>query len=453
MTDATWEHELKHQPLREDIRWLGQLLGQILREQAGEATFALEEALRLGFKQLRATPDDGALRDQLEGLVAGLDTATAARVLRAFTLYFQLANLAEEHHRVRRIRQYGQASAAPPAAGSLEALVARLAAEEVPPQALQAALDRLSVEPVLTAHPTEALRRTVLEKLQGLEAALTQRDAGVLEPGERRRLEARIAAEIEALWQTDEVHRRAPTVLDEVRHGLHFLDGVLFEAAPQVLEGLEAALARHYPGHAFRVPAFLRFGAWMGGDRDGNPHVTAETTYQALLTAHRLMARRHLAVAERLAVDLSQSTHRVGVSAALVAGLEADAARFPEVVREARERNPFEPYRQKLAVIQHRLARTLAAWPETLREALGHEPAEAPVGYADAAALAEEVACLARSLEAHQGARVARDGLAAWQRQLATFGFHGARLDVRQHARVHAEALADLVDTLRLLPA
>ncbi|MEB3196619.1 MAG: phosphoenolpyruvate carboxylase [Candidatus Sericytochromatia bacterium] len=446
-----WENERKHQPLREDIRYLGNLLGQVLREQAGPEVYAREEELRLGFKQLRATPDDQALRARLEAAIAELDTATAAQVLRAFTLYFQLVNLAEQHHRVRRIRQRGQEAEAPAPAGSLDAVIGGLVGQGVSPAALQALLNQLSIAPVLTAHPTEALRRTVLEKLHGLSHALTARDSGVLEPAERRRLDARIAAEIECLWQTDEVHHRAPSVLDEVRHGLYYLDEVLFDAAPRVWQSLEEALAHHYPQASWTVPPFLRFGSWMGGDRDGNPYVTAETTYEALLMAHKRLLRRHLAQAERLSADLSQSTHWVGVSDTLTESLRADAQRFPEVVREAQERNPAEPYRQKLAVIQHRLQRTRACWPDTLAAAQAFKASPDEAGYPDAQSLLQELALLQASLVEQRGARIAHDRLDTWRRQLAMFGFHGARLDFRQHSEVHRAALADVVDTLRLL--
>lgn len=450
LNDATWEQEAKHQPLREDIRHLGHVLGQVLREQAGDAVYDLEETLRQGFKQLRAQPEDVELQSRLEGLIQDLDVNTAARVLRAFTLYFQLANLAEEHHRVRRVRQYGQAVDAPVSEGSIRAVIEGFASRGLSPQAVQNGLRQLSIEPVLTAHPTEALRRTVLEKLHGLEEALSQRDSGVLEPAQRRRLEARIGAEIEALWQTDEVHRRAPTVLDEVRHGLYFVDGVLFDAAPWVVEELEEALKEYYPDHLFDLPNFLRFGAWMGGDRDGNPFVTAETTYQALRIAHQRIVQRHLRVAQDLATDLSQSVHWSDISQGLQTALRDDAERFPAIMAEALERNPFEPYRQKLAVIQHRLRATWGAWPENLQTALGAGAQRAHEGYLDAGALAEDLSLLADSLRTHRGERVARERLATWQRQVAMFGFHGARLDIRQHAQVHFEALASVVDTLRL---
>ncbi|MEB3188576.1 MAG: phosphoenolpyruvate carboxylase [bacterium] len=445
-----WERDPRHQPLREDIRFLGGVLGHILQEQAGSEVFELEETLRKGFKQVRAEPGDRAHEGHLADLVARMDTPTAARVLRAFTLYFQLVNLAEQHHRVRRIRQYGQQDPGQPAPGSIEGAVARLKRAGVPADELQALLDRLLLEPVLTAHPTEALRRTVLEKLHGLAEMLTRRDSGVLEPAERRRLESRLAAEVESLWQTDEVHHRAPTVLDEVRHGLYFLDEVLFEAVPRVLEALEDAIARHYPGTTFRFPVAFRFGTWMGGDRDGNPHVTAETTYQALLMAHRIMLRRHQAAAEQLATDLSQSTHWIQISEALRESLDADARTFPEVMAEARERNPFEPYRQKLAVIQHRLRLTRERWPDQAREAAIRPSGAVPGGYADASELSSDLAIVETSLLAHGGARVAHEGLATWRRQVACFGFHGARLDIRQHTQVHLEALAEIVDALKI---
>jgi phosphoenolpyruvate carboxylase len=439
-----WERDEKHRPLRDDIRFLGNMLGTILREQAGEAVFETEEALRRGFKRERAGEDG---RQDLLALIAGLDTDGAAKVMRAFALYFQLANLAEQHHRVRRVRAYGDR----PAPGSLDDVIGRLAEAGVTAQQVRSLLPNLAILPVFTAHPTEILRRTVLEKHQRLAAALEQRDNPLLSPRERERVEARMAAEVESLWQTDEVHHRAPTVLDEARHGLYYFDQVLYEAVPHLYEEVEAALARHYPGEAFPLPSFLRFGTWMGGDRDGNPNVTAETTYQALLMARRLMLRRHIARAEEISADMSQSTHWTEVTASLARSIDAEARRFPALAHEFQERNPFEPYRQKLAFMHLRLRTTLAAMPDTLEEAERWTPERLADGYRSPGELVQDIRLMQDSLAAHRGSRAAAVLLEDWRRQVETFGFHAGSLDVRQHSAVHADALADVVDTLRLL--
>lgn len=448
---AGWEREARNQPLRADVRFLGDLLGAILQEQAGAAVFETEEALRRGFKALRAGAEGPELKEYLVALVEGLDTPTAAQVLRAFALYFQLVNLAEQHHRVRRVRAYEHEDEARPAPGSLQAVVRRLAAAGVSAQAVRELLDRLVIAPVFTAHPTEVLRRTVLEKHQRLARALDDRDDVRLSKVERGQLEGRIAAEIESLWQTDEVHHRAPTVLDEARHGLYFLDQVLFDAAPALYEALEAALADAYPGEAIAPPSFFRFGAWMGGDRDGNPNVTAETTFQALQLARRLMLRRHIGRAEAISTALSQSDRWAGVTPALTRDLAAEALALPDVGARFLELNPHEPYRQKLAFMHARLRQTLACLPESLADAERFDPAGLAAGYVDAEALLADIRLMQESLAAHKGARAAHTELGAWRRQVETFGFHAAALDIRQHADVHAAALADLVDTLRLL--
>ncbi len=446
-----WEHEEKNRPLREDVRFLGDQLGTILREQAGEGIFDTEEILRRGFKSLRRCEGGPELRERLLKLVAGLDTDAAAQVMRAFTLYFQLVNLAEQHHRVRRIRAYAHAETDRPAPGSLDDVLGRLAAAGVSAPAVRALLARLWIAPVFTAHPTEVLRRTVLEKHERLARALDDRDDPRLGAADRARLTGAIAAEVESLWQTDEVHHRAPTVLDEARHGLYFLDSTLFDAVPILYADLEAALARHYPGEALAAPSFLRFGAWMGGDRDGNPNVTAETTYQALLLARRLFLRRHIARAEAISTALSQSLHWTAVAPSLTRSLEAEEKVFPAVGAEFRERNPFEPYRQKLAYMHARLRHTLAQTPETLAEAERWDPARLDLGYRAASELIQDIRLMEESLIANRGARTAAVDLAGWRRQVETFGFHAAALDVRQHADVHAEAIADVVDTLRVL--
>ena len=446
-----WEREEKNRPLREDVRFLGDLLGTILKEQAGEGLFETEEELRRGFKALRACEGGPELRERLLAVVAGLGTPDAARVMRAFTLYFQLVNLAEQHHRVRRVRDYAREEGDRPAPGSLDEVLGRLAAAGVTAQAVRALLARLWISPVFTAHPTEVLRRTVLEKHRRLAKALDDRDDPRLGAADRARLKREIAAEIESLWQTDEVHHRAPTVLDEARHGLYFLDSTLFDAVPDLYADLEAALARHWPGEPLPSPSFLRFGAWMGGDRDGNPNVTAATTYQALLLARRLMLRRHVARAEAISTALSQSVRWTSVSPALEKSLAAEAQAFPAVAAEFRERNPYEPYRQTIAFMHARLRHTLAALPETLADAERFDQATLALGYRAPAELIQDIRLMEESLAANRGARTADVDLAGWRRQVETFGFHAAALDVRQHADVHADALADVVDTLRVL--
>lgn len=435
-------------PLREDIRFLGDCLGTILTEQGGAGLFAIEEELRRGFKALRADPEDRALGARLERTVADLDTETAAGVLRAFTLYFQLVNLAEQHQRIRRLNAREDRPGEDPAPGSLAAVVARFAARGVPASAIRDLLEQLEIEPVLTAHPTEALRRTVLEHVGHLADLLERREAHPPGSPARRRAEADIAAIIEGLWQTDEVHQRAPTVQDEVRNGLFHIEGVLFDAVPELLQGLEDILARHYPGEAFPVPAFLRMGTWIGGDRDGNPNVTPEATWQALLAGHRGMLQRHMAAADALSADLSQSTNWIRIPEELQEALAVDARLWPERAAEAHDRNPLEPYRQRLAIIRHRLLAMRAAWCDSWQDAERMPASRA--GYASAADLLQDLDVLDRSLRSHRSTRVADGPLRTWRRQVASFGFHGARMDLRQHAGNHQRALDTVLGRLGL---
>ncbi|MNS56139.1 Phosphoenolpyruvate carboxylase [compost metagenome] len=337
------------------------------------------------------------------------------------------------------------------ATDSVAAAFVRLAAEVGDDTALQR-LQSMRFHPVFTAHPTEILRRTVLDKHQRLANALAERDNPLLTPAEREDLTAAIAAEIESLWQTDEVHHRAPTVMDEARHGLYYFEEVLFDVVPKLYTSLEDALAAGYPTEKFEIPSFLRFGSWMGGDRDGNPNVTAPTTYQALYAARRMILRRYVATAERISTMMSQSTHWTSVSQALTRSLEAEAARFPTVAAEFGERNPFEPYRQKLAYIHHRLRRTLELTPETLEAADRWEADGLTDGYRTAGELLQDLTLMQESLMANKGTRAACALLETWRRQVETFGLHTAALDVRQHAEIHEAALSDIADTLKLLP-
>ncbi|HEY9724390.1 MAG TPA: phosphoenolpyruvate carboxylase [Oscillatoriaceae cyanobacterium] len=446
-----WEREEKNRALREDIRFLGNLLGSVLREQAGDRLFDLEETLRQGFKDLRRDPEGTqALRERLLKLIAQLGTPDAAKVLRAFSLYFQLVNLAEQQHRVRRLRVHSRDPHNPPAAGSLEAALRRLADAGVSAAAVRELLGRLSIRPVFTAHPTEVLRRSVLEKHYRIARALEARENPLLAPLEREELDALIGSEIESLWQTDEVHHRAPTVLDEARHGLYYFEETIFDVLPRVYEALAHALAAAYPGERFEIPAYLRFGSWMGGDRDGNPNVTADTTYEVLVMARKLMLRRHIATAERVSAQLSQSVHWTEVSEDLKRSIAAEAERFPALSHEFAERNPYEPYRQKLATMHQRLRNTLAHLPETLEDAQHFDPRMLEDAYTSSDGLLADIRLMQESLKANKGRRVSCEVLDTWRREVETFGFHVASLDVRQHSAVHAEALADVVDTLEL---
>ncbi|HEX7548942.1 MAG TPA: phosphoenolpyruvate carboxylase, partial [Candidatus Methylomirabilis sp.] len=433
-------------PLRRDIRRLGNLLGQVLREQGGLALFDTEEEIRNLTKDLRQ-----AFSLEKEAAIARLTEElalpVATQIIRAFTTFLQLVNVAEQIHDIRKLRHDQPAAAGAPRSGSLEHAVAHCKAAGVSAEELQALLRELDVTLVLTAHPTEAKRRSVLEKTRRISQHLAGLDHPWLTPRDQAALEEDILAEITAIWQSDEVRLRPPTVQDEVRNGLFYFDEVLWEVLPQLCRDLRQALAAHYPDAPFVVPPFLRFGSWIGGDRDGNPHVTLETTWETLRQHKDLALRKYREGLERLGGALSQSTAQVEVSGELRASLQADEERLGPASEAAARRHERELYRRKLACMRLRLEATRAGDAPT--DGAGPAP-EAAWPYARAADLLADLAVVQRSLAAHRGGRLARAAVQTLMDQVGLFGFHLAPLDIRQDAAVLRAALAEVAQAVRL---
>ena len=384
--------------LRRDIRLLGSLLGNVIVEQAGEDLLASVERVRASARASRGTADPAFVRDA----VRALDPAEQHSVLRAFHIYFQLANTAEQHHRMRRRRDYALTDR--PARESLDEAFEELA--HVPEDELKARLADISLELVLTAHPTEATRRTFLVAHVRIAELLNRLDAPVLSPLDRAEIEDGLSEEITILWQTDEVRHGRPRVVDEIRHGLWFFEESLLDAGEQIV----AAYRRRMPGA--RPP--LSFGSWIGGDLDGNPSVGADTILTALDRARELAVQRYRTELRELAAMIASSRSIVEVSDELEASLDRDAREYTDFAAQIGELNEWEPYRRKLSFMWWRL---------------GHD------GYPNPEALLADIALIKRSLEANAGARIANGKLAALERRVELFGFHIAKLDVRLHAK------------------
>ena len=386
-------------PLRRDVRLLGDLLGRVLVEQEDESLLADVERVRALARASRG----GAPHDELQEAVESLPLERQASVLRAFGLYFQLANVAEQHHRVRRLRDYKLEHRVP--AESLTDSFGRL--EGVPPQELER---RVSLQLVLTAHPTEATRRTVLASHLRMAALLAELDDPLLPPARRDAIESALAAEITAHWQADEVRSRRPRVVDEIRNGHWFFEQSLIDASEQLL----ADYRRTLPD----APTPLRWGTWIGGDADGNPNAGGETIREALFRARRLLRWRYRDEVRALAAEIGVSSRLTPVDDELLESIVRDEQELAVYADEIGDQNRDEPYRRKLSFMWRRL------------------DADA---YATVDALAEDLAIIDRSLRANRGARIADGALAALRRRVELFGLHLAKLDVRTHAR-------DLVD-------
>jgi phosphoenolpyruvate carboxylase len=414
-------------PLRRDVRLLGETLGRVLVEQEGGALLAAVERIRLLSRRARRSGDP-ELGARLAAAVGALDLDGQAAVLRAFGLYFQLANIAEQHHRIRRRRQYRRERRT--ARESLADAFARLDEASVAPADLERAARRVSLELVLTAHPTEATRRTVLGAQLRIARLLRELDDPDLAPGERGELDTALAEEVTALWQTDEVRPQRPRVVDEVRHGLWFFETSLLEEGPRLLAEYRARLPD--------APAPLRFGTWIGGDQDGNPAAGPETILDALDRARALALTRYRAEVRALAAAVGITTTLAPVSGELRASIARDELELPRYAAEIGEQNADEPYRRKLSFVWRRLGTEL-------------EGGEA--GYATAAALDADLALIDASLRANRGGRVAAGRLASLRRRVELFGFHLAKLDVRLHADDLREPSDRTRETFRAIAA
>jgi phosphoenolpyruvate carboxylase len=425
--------------LGEQIHLLGDLLGETIIEQEGQTVYELVESIRGMAKSSRA--GDTAAGQRLLHLVDALPIAWARPVVKSFAAYFQLVNLAEEEERVRVLHERaGRAHArGEPMDETIAAAVRRLRDEGLTAAEIQALLDNLFIMPVFTAHPTEAKRRTVLTKLNRILDALHELDFHLPTPDEASSVREALQEEIVSLWQTDDTRQRQPTVLDEVRNGLYYFDTPLFELAPRLYNELQAALDRDYPGHAFHIPTFLRFGSWIGGDRDGNPFVTPAVTEETLREQKARALRLYQRALDRMHGHLSVSA-RFGISDELAGSIEADAHLFPGDARRLAELYPGQPYRHKLDYIYRKLGATLEANDRPWRA--DHLPR--PATYTDAEQFLGDLRMIQASLRSHRGARLANGRLGNLVKQAEVFGFHLATLDVRQHAARHSAALADI---------
>ncbi|HEY7746338.1 MAG TPA: phosphoenolpyruvate carboxylase [Desulfuromonadales bacterium] len=438
---TTCDGQRKDLPLRRDVRSLGRLLGTVIREQEGETTYAAEEELRhlaIRHRELHnaggelGNPEPAALLERSVKIIGGMTVAEARRIVKAFATFFELTNLAETNHRKRRSRAH-RVAGAPAKPGSLRATLQRMREAGIDAKEALEWLGRVEVVPVFTAHPTEVARRVVLFKRRRIAAELERLDRLPLADTEAAVSQEAVLAEITALWQSDEVRRRQPTVLDEITMGLDHYAVSLLSPIAAFYEDLARDFREVYPVELdpADLPTVVRFGSWIGGDRDGNPFVTAASTGDALQKARELIVADYLDTVEELRRLVTPATSQVGESAPLRAALQRYAAQLPQAAREADTLPAGELYRRLLDVMRYRLRRTLL------------EPGDA-AAYADADALLGDLELLSRSLHSQNGARLASRLVDPLRRKVATFGLHLHTLDIRQHARVHARAVAEL---------
>ena len=412
-------------PLRREVRLLSTVLGRVLEEAGGAGLLSDVERLRTTTIAFRGVPSDQR-RAAVVDLVEGFELERAEQVARAFTVYFQLVNLAEEHQRIRALRD--RARRGEGVVHSLAQTVGELR-EHAGDDELSTLLDRLEITAVLTAHPTEARRRSVVETLRRIADQLDRFDDARLTPEERFDVERCLHEEITALWRTDQLRPSKPEPLDEVRAAMWLFDESIFALVPRFYRELDRALS---PDAGAREPAFrpfLTWGSWIGGDRDGNPAVDASVTAQVLDVHADHVLRGLERAARRIARELSSSQSEIPPSPDLLASLGADARTYPSVAKELERKLPDAPHRRKLTLVAERLASTRAGLPE---------------GYADASAFLGDLGVIQRSLADGGAPRLAYGELQHLKWQAQTFGFHLAELEIRQHASVHARAVDEL---------
>ncbi len=434
----------KDNPLRRDVRSLGAILGQVLVEQSGQEIFESVEELRrllIGHRESgRRDPTQGslALMQQAQEIVSRMDLHHAYQVTKAFSAYFELTNLAETNHRKRRRRAGKLDREHAPLPGSFRGTLLRMKEAGISGEDAFAALSEIAITPVFTAHPTEVARQTVLLKRRRIAQQLERLDHLPLTAEEAEDCESNIRAEVTSLWQTDEVRLAKPTVDDEIRMGLRYFRLSLFDALPKIYAEVAESFRDVYGVELDEnsLPNLVRFGSWIGGDRDGNPLVKPDSTRNALQMARALILREYLYDVEALSDRLSSSRRQAGVSKEMLSRLQHYERTIPGVHLAWGPHNTTESYRRFLSYLFHKLQQS--------REAV-----DAAECYASAAEFEEDLMLVQSSLRANRGEQLSRTYVDSLLRKLRTFGFHLQTLDIRQHARVHAHALKELGPELK----
>jgi len=416
--------------LDRDIRLLGRLLGELIAEQAGQAVFEQVETLRRIAVQARR--DGGRISTEMDRLLDGVDPDTAICLIRAFSWFSLLANIAEDVHHARR-RRFHQASGSPPQPGTLAHTVQLLEASGVSADHIVATLARVEVSPVLTAHPTEVRRKTILDTQRRIAELLVERDRMRMDEEETLQWEATLRLHVLTLWQTSLLRLVKLRAHDEINEALRYYELTLFRELPALQIAVQETVERLAPGHAPRVSPVVRMGSWIGGDRDGNPFVTADVLNSAVERQASAAFRRHLGSLHALSLELSMSSRLITPTAALLALADA-----------SHDDSPFradEPYRRALRGMHARLAATALL-------ALGDIPGIAPHAelqpYAAADELSRDLAIVEQSLHAHGAGSLADSRVEPIRTCIDLFGFHLCMLDLRQNSDVHERVIDEL---------
>ena len=413
--------------IQDDIALLESALAAIVESEAGPDVAGLVGSLMARCEEIRNRGDPAAALD-VRGLAEGLSADRAADVARAFSFHLLLLNLAEDIDRVRQLRAAETADV--PAPQSLEDALRRLADGGLDRAGIQRLLERLDVRLVFTAHPTEPKRRTVLERLRRIQSLLSRLDRERLHPADLDAIRRELRREITGLWHSDELRFRSPRVVDEIRMGLFYFDHVVVDMVPEFYRRLARALDRVYAPSRDRVPAFLAFGSWRGSDMDGNPNVTPVSMREAARAQRAFLLNRYQARCRELIDVLTESSRYVPPSPALLASLARDRKEHPRTAREIRQVNRDEPHRAKITFIGHKIGSVLT------------RPKD---GYRSPEELLADLRLLQASLRMNGAPDEADGPLEDLIRQVETFGFHLASLDLRLHSKDVGAAVSQIL--------
>ena len=411
--------KLHNRGVRQDVRELGALLGDVLKEQTSTESFETVEELRKNAIAYREGDIDS--REELRNTFEQLSASEEGDVARAFTTYFELINLAEERERVRAVRKGSQAGTLD---DSLEDTIEELSEAGADSELVKSVLDDVLIEPTFTAHPTEARRGTVKAKLRSIADHLETLDSQSLTDRESNSVWKDINAEVTSLWQTRQVRQRPPEPQDEARNIQWYLENTLFDVTGEVYSEFEDVVTDEYPD--IDLPKLFEFRSWAGSDRDGNPYVTVDVTQDTLERQREIVLERYRTLLKELSAVLSQDGDRYPTTGAFQASLDADFEDFPMITGEAEERYPDEPYRQKLRLMRERLNRISDVRPG---------------GYDEDDQLLEDLETIDSSLRAYGGSDIAEAFVEPLLRQVSTFGFSLASLDLRDHRIQHTKAI------------
>jgi len=421
----------QHEPLRDDVHALGELVGQILKEQGGNQLIETVEQDRV--MAIRRRDGDAQAGEELAVRVQGRPPPQARDLVRAFTAWFQVVNLAEKVHRIRRRREYFQSESTRLQPGGVEAALTVLKQQGMALPEILALIGKLKIEPVFTAHPTESTRRTILRKQQRLAQHLLNRIDPTVTPNAARGLWESIRAEMTAAWQTEDHPRERLTVADEREHVLFYLSEVLYRVVPAFYDEIADGLEKLYgvPAETLEIPPVLHFGTWVGGDMDGNPDVHAKTIRETLARQQQVIVNAYFEECQELAQRLSQSASRISVSSPLSKRIDQYMTLLPSARKITPARHDRMPYRVFLAQIAERLRLTYEG---------------RPTGYENPNQFRSDVRLIAESLRANKGWHAGHYWVQRLLRRIDTFGFHLATLDIRQNSAVLHEVLANGLD-------